>query len=380
MVITGVMRLFQNLIVLFFICVLASCKEEYYPKVNSSTQSVLVVEGVINSGNGPTTIKLTRTTKLDDSVKVRPELGAQLSVEGENGASFSLADGSANGSYSIAQLQLDPAEKYRLKVTTADGKQYASDYVPVIHNPPIDSVNWRRDSAGVQIYVNTHNRENSTRYYRWEYEETWEINSSYFAHPIPDDGIMDTLYPGENIYNCWKYYNSSYFILATTSQLASDVVYEKPLIKIEDGEDKLSVRYTVLVRQYALDKQGYAFYQLMKKNTESLGSIFDAQPTEITGNVHALSNAAVPVIGYVTATTIDSTRLWISKDQVPHWKPWADCSYHKNLNPMIDDISSYISDHSWLIYASSPSFVSIAQGACVSCRIRGGSTHKPSYW
>ena len=374
------MKLFQNLILFFLASSIAACKEEYYPKVKSGEQSVLVVEGILNSGNGPTTIKLTRTVKLNDTIKVRPETGAQLAVEGENGQWFLLADTADAGNYSTAQLTLNPSEKYRIAITTGDGKQYASDYVSVVKNPPIDSVSWKRDANGVQIVVSTHNQENNTRYYRWEYDETWEINSSYYANPIPDDGIMAPLYPGENIYNCWKFYNSSAIILGTTAQLSSDIVFEKPLIKIEDGNDKLSVRYTVLVRQYAMDKQGYDFYQLMRKNTESLGGIFDAQPTEITGNVHAITNPTDPVIGYITASTIDTTRLWITTNEVPGWKPWADCSYHKTLNPMTDNVQDYITDHSWLIYASTRSSVSIAQAACVSCRIRGGSTHKPAFW
>ena len=144
----------------------------------------------------------------------------------------------------------------------------------------------------------------------------------------------------------------------------------------------MSERYSVLVRQYALDKKGYNFYQLMKKNTESLGSIFDAQPTEITGNVHAVSDATTPVIGYVTATSVDSLRLWITTNQVPLWKPWADCSQNKILNPMIDNVDSYIKDHDWLVYLIIPysNQLFIARGLCVSCRIRGGSTHKPAFW
>lgn len=376
------MKLFQNPIWLVLICTLFSCKEEYYPKVEPSEASVLVVEGLINSGYGESRIKLTRSVKLYDSVRLRPELGAQLMVEGNGGVLFSLIDSAGDGNYRAVNHPLNPAEMYQLRIITQDGKQYVSDTVPVLTNPPIDSISWKRDEKGVTIYANTHNPQNNTRYYRWEYNETWGIRSRYFTNPPgPEDGIMDTLYPGESIYYCWKFFNSSNIITRTTTQLAEDVVSEKELISIIDGDDRLSERYSVLVRQYALDKKGYDFYELMKKNTESLGSIFDAQPTEITGNMHAVSGAAAPVIGYVTASTVDSMRLWITTDEVPLWKPWADCSQNKHLNVHTDDISQYTSGHAWLVYAADASGnVYLAPAACVSCRIRGGSTHKPAFW
>jgi len=372
-------QLFQTLISVLCLCTLASCKEEYEPQIKSNEQSVLVVEGILNSGDEPTTVKLSRTTKLNDSAMVQPVTGAALAVESESGSSTALYE-SAPGTYN-GFLTLDPTEKYQLRITTADQKAYASDFVPVRQNPPIDSVNWTRDSSGVAIFVNTHSPGNNTHFYRWEFEEVWEIRSGYVAQGAVDDGIMEPLYPGESLYYCWKNYNSSNLILANTTQLASDVVFEKPLIKIRDGDDRLSERYSVLVRQYALDKQGYDFYQLLKKNTESLGSIFDPQPTEITGNVHALSDTTAPVIGYITATTVNTARLWITRDEVPKWKPWGDCSQAMVLNRHTDDISYYTSGHEWLIYAEDLNGnVYMARSPCVSCRIRGGSTHRPFFW
>jgi hypothetical protein len=77
------MRLFQ--IFILFCLIVAGCKEEYEPKVTSSEQSILVVEGLLNTGGGATNIRLTRTYKLDDSALLRPETGAQLAVESKSG-------------------------------------------------------------------------------------------------------------------------------------------------------------------------------------------------------------------------------------------------------------------------------------------------------
>ena len=64
-----------------------SCKDIYDPLIETKTTGLLVVEGFINSGQGPTTIHLSRSSGLDDAA-LKPELGAQVDVEGEDGKTF----------------------------------------------------------------------------------------------------------------------------------------------------------------------------------------------------------------------------------------------------------------------------------------------------
>ena len=93
------------------ILLLAGCRQTYDPKVEAKNIRLLVVEGFLNSGQGPTNIRLSRTSDLKDTT-IKPELGAQVSVEGDNGSSFALTD-NTNGDYNIAQLNLDNSIKYR---------------------------------------------------------------------------------------------------------------------------------------------------------------------------------------------------------------------------------------------------------------------------
>jgi hypothetical protein len=79
------------------------CKQEYIPPVNEENENLLVVEGFLNSGQGPTTIHLSRSVELTDTTQKKFELGAKVNVEGENGSSFALA-GNTRGEYSIAQV------------------------------------------------------------------------------------------------------------------------------------------------------------------------------------------------------------------------------------------------------------------------------------
>src|SRR3954471_6348032 len=119
--------------VLFF-----TCKEAYSPPVASPVNGYLVVEGFINSGNGASSITLTRTTKLVDSVAIIYEDGAQVNVEAESGASYPVY-WKNNGTYTSDSLSLNPADKYRIYIKTVNGSEYVSDFTTVKSTPPVDS-------------------------------------------------------------------------------------------------------------------------------------------------------------------------------------------------------------------------------------------------
>jgi hypothetical protein len=83
--------------------------------------------------------------------------------------------------------------------------------------------------------------------------------------------------------------------------------------------EKLGFKYSILVRQYALTPDAYNFYINLKKNTEQLGSIFDAQPSQISGNIHSVTNPSEPVLGYISVGSVASQRIFISQRILPAW-------------------------------------------------------------
>ena len=161
-----------------FLCLFVfSCKEKYVSPYVSNIDGYLVVEGNINNGKDSTVIKLSRSTRLDNDV-VKMESGASVKLEGDDKMSYILNE-IRPGFYHIGQLSLSEAKKYRLSIVTKSGKKYFSEFVPVKDNPAIDSVQWQVEKSGVQLYINTHDDLNKTKYYHWEFDETWEFHSTY---------------------------------------------------------------------------------------------------------------------------------------------------------------------------------------------------------
>ena len=237
----------------------------------------------------------------------------------------------------------------------------------------------------VRLYANTKDPSNNSRYYQWDFDETWEIRSNYrtewkFQPPnmvVPRGSSPET-------YACWKYAKSNSILIASSSQLSNDVIHKAPLITIPQGSERISVRYSVLARQKVLSKAGYDYLQVMRRNTETLGSIFDAQPSELRGNIDCVSHPDDQVIGFLTASSITEKRMFLLRQEVPWGNFRLSCEEVKIANHP-DSIRVMMPFYIPIYYHENPITGSIvawqaATPMCVDCTLRGGSLTKPSYW
>jgi len=370
----------------------ASCRKPYAPPVITNNKSYLVVEGNIDSGSDSTIITLSTTVNLGAHDTTTFQSGAQVSVEAEGGVSIPLQEQQYQpGRYGAAALNLDKTKKYRLHILMT-GNEYVSDYEGVKANPPIDSVNYKIGSKGLQIFSNTHDPANNTRYYRWSYEEAWRFHSAFNSGLILRNGEIGPRGIAESIYYCYSGDKSANIVLASSAKLTQDVIFENPIIVIAPNSEKLGIRYSILVKQYALTKAAYDFWENMKKNTEQLGSIFDAQPSQLIGNIHSLIHPTEAVIGYISITNMQSKRIFISGGALPaEWQPnykgscEIDSCLFQNPNSRQNDVKALILDGPLIPIATilQGSYTVLGYTAstvdCVDCRVRG-KIEAPPFW
>ncbi|MGZ3999305.1 MAG: DUF4249 domain-containing protein [Mucilaginibacter sp.] len=313
-------------LILIIITLAYSCKKAFAPVAVSSKNSYLVIEGVINSGADSTYFRLSRTIKLSAKDTVTAELNAAVTVEGDNNTSYPIYE-IGSGNYAAPPLGLTAAAKYRLRIKTSNNEEYLSDFVEAKTTPPIDSVTYKTENEGVEFYVTTHDPSNSTRYYRWDFDETWGyITAQRSFYKIGSDGLPEyRTDPQDLIYECFKTGQSHQVLLGNSSRLAQDLINGLPVNFITAASGKISHGYSVLFRQYALTAEGYNYWQQLKKNTEDIGTIFDTQPSVLPSNIHCISNPSQPVIGFISASTITTQRIFADEQHtvvvVPTYLP-----------------------------------------------------------
>jgi len=389
-------------IILLAAIIFTGCKKPYNPPAIALPGSYLVVEGVINSGSDSTLIKLSRTVSLSSPNAVNPVLGAVVTVISDQGTVYPLTETSA-GSYVSPGLNLDNSHTYRLSIKTSN-EQYLSDFVAVENSPPIDSINYTVQSSGVNIFANTHDPKNNTRYYRWDYTETYMFHSNYFSSWISNgDTVLIRDQVNDQIYYCWKSDTSSTIILGSSAKLSKDIIADNPITFIASTSEKLTREYSIQVKQYALTGAAYTFWQNLKTNTEQLGGIFDAQPSNINGNIHSVTNPSEPVIGYVSIGSVSILRIFIGTDDLPiSFTPtpfYPSCELDSELfvyYPPNAKVPIYQEDEFFNINKGAPypplipvQAITTPTGtvightgsdeACVDCTLRG-TNKQPSFW
>jgi len=377
----------NNFLKILFLCLLLpfinNCREEYQPPVIQADYRFLVVEGIINtSAGGQTNITLTRTRKLNDTTTFVPEPGAFITIESQAGGSYALVELSP-GIYSSGSLNLNPAGQYRLNITTTDQAQYVSDYTQALEAPPIDSLTWEQD-GDVTIFVHSRDPNNATHYYQWEYVETWQYNSKLETVWGVNNGLAYVRDPvTDQIHTCWVDSNSTDIIVGSSIRLSEDVISHQPLAVIRQGSQKIGIKYSIEAKQYALTNEAYEYWQLIQKNSQQLGTLFDAQPTQLTGNIHSLKNTDEPVIGYISAGTPQFKRLFIDNKELVDWIPFApqpEC-YIKTIGQDPNNFLIYnYPDLTYSIYYFVTGGIVISKTECVDCREAGGKNQKPSFW
>ena len=197
----------------------------------------------------------------------------------------------------------------------------------------------------------------------------------------------------KQIYYCFANNASSTIILGSTAKLTQDVLYQLPLTAIESTSEKIELRYSILVHEYSLTADAYKFWGNLKKNTEQLGSIFDAEPSTINGNIHNTADPGEPVIGYISAGTVQTKRIFIDNEQLPDsWRPTypyqceADSLLFDHPKTHINDVALYLIPGVEIpisaIYAignPKPIGYTASTPFCIDCTLRG-STQQPDFW
>ncbi len=293
------------------------CLDPYAPPIVNGAGNYLVVSGFLNAGDSSCSITLSRSQLLSAVDVSTTESDATVFIEDENGILTKLPL-QGYGVYINQKIDLNSQLNYRLHIITGNGEAYYSDYVPILHTPPIDTLSWvlNLQAPGgeptIDISLTSSGTTNQSRYYFWNYTETWQHHSAFVSDLKYVNGQVVTAV--DSNYFCWESSNSTDILISSTGQLSRNVVNQFPIISIPVNSIKLYDEYSIGVTQMSLTEDAFEYWQQLKATTEDLGTIFGPLPSRFSGNIHSASNAAEPVFGNFSATVSSQKRIFI--------RPW----------------------------------------------------------
>ena len=381
------MRFSTYILNLFYLVLLFSnCIQEFHPP-SQGYENLLVVEAFLSDGDDPFEVTLSRSIPIDTSAFI-PEPGATVSLSEISGEQYFLIESKVPGIYFYpGKINAQIGKSYQIHIQTRNGNQYESSHVTMRETPDIEAVTFRFEerpasgTKGMQIFVSTKDESNDTWYYRWEWDETWEFRTAYPSnHIYEDEQILDRT---ENINRCWKTYKSTSIEFATSINLSEDIIYEYPLRYVSTNTDRLKTKYSINVMQYALSEESYNYWKELQKATESLGTLFDPQPSIVQGNIYNVSDDRETIIGYFDASSVKERRIFIRSSDLPPTRLPNDYLYctdsivtFEGIPEMLEDgyffASELINDFGGLEYQFSSRY-------CIDCTLMG-SNDKPDFW
>lgn len=371
----------------------SSCREAFEIEYEIQDVSpILIVDGYIDAGSTSSVYELGYARTLNDREKGLigniPVGNALVSIESEAGDVF-RSTGSSSGHYRIPHPLLDKNQRYRLRIQLGP-TEYLSDFVPVSVSPEISEIEWERNEDGVQILLSTADPTNSTRYYRWEFEETWKYFSQIISRYKLDGDQIRRRLPSEEIDLCYNSSNSSDIHIGTSEDLTNDAIHQYPLTEIPNLSEKLSDRYSILVRQFPLNEVSYIYWKQLRESSQNLGDIFGPMPSELRGNIVCTTDPELHVIGIVEAIQVAEKRIYINRMDLSEFWP-VDNDFFDNcivldtprnaswfaLYPTMVPVEA-VSLNPNLPIVTGYNYVESLR--CVDCAFRGGTYAPPAFW
>ncbi|MCR4823821.1 MAG: DUF4249 domain-containing protein [Bacteroidales bacterium] len=376
----------------------AACKYPYELNIPRG-EYPLVIEGDILIGTS-SRLKLSFAVPLDRDNYVPPTLSATGYIEGEDGTRIQGID---NGSASLLfdSVDLPEGQRYRLHVeavSPAFGSEggsaqriFESDWLDVCPAPVIDNLSFDKNAIYGELDIALSMHCSGSSHFRWTYVEEWEYHSDIMSSYLYDPDTGTVYEAASPFYRCWSRAESPTINIFTTENQTEDRFEDLDFVRIPLTDRRLQVLYRITVQLGALSEEAFKYWRAIQETTYSQGSIFAPTPSQMSSNIHCISDPDYQVLGYLNAAAVTSARLYYD-NTVHHYHQTPKGGYYYDPLEMqvldnVDDNrlaywSGYLPYEAVYEYEMSvdPSHYMWAVAACIDCRKSGGSTDKPDDW
>lgn len=346
----------KKIIVLFFsVIIISSCIEEYWPDVLPKYHYALVVDGEITNKPGPYTIKLSSSSDINNP-SFRPFVGCEVVISEEQGENEILEE-KEEGVYStsIDGIRGECGKSYKLSIITPKGEYYETEFDKMSFSTEIDTIYTEieyqphpdydfRNITGFRFYVDNFTSEFKDNYYLWKLEPTYKFNANYRI-TYYWDGQMHSFSNSDSFYTCYLTKTVPEIFIFNTIDLASPKISKFPLHYVTTETKELSIRYSLLVKQYSLTKDAYQYWENIKSLENEQGTLHSRLPFQIHGNLKNIEDNNEHALGYFTVAGISEKRVFITRPLGVDWYYPDSC----NLYPIYQELL-YQNIQFWPLY------------------------------
>lgn len=372
-----------------FLCLIflfsMSCIDEFRPDIDRY-ENLLVVDGMITNAEPPYTVKLSLSTTVQNPVYT-PLTKAKVTISDNQGNSERLEE-ITDGIYQTSKegIQGVCGHAYRIEIETIKGKMYQSDYETLRKPVKIDTVYGEMETReefdteetleGMQFYVDAQISEQDTVHLLWRCAETYRFKTDYRIDFIYDNNGFRKFHDPDSVRYCFKTNQIDEIACMRNTTNKTKPALRMPLNYVSTNTKRLTIRYSLLVRQLTVNEATYFYWNHINKQNEELSSFYSKQPYQVRSNVKNTDDAKEPVLGYFNVAGEHQQRIFVNRP--------SNMRFHYFRCEIETDYSLYLAFSNpsmWPIYlADTPQGRGIADKRCFDCTLWGGVVEEPDFW
>lgn len=337
----------RRVFLLSLLTLLIGCVSSYDPEL-ALNASLVVVSGTITDLPEPQLITLSRSRSNRDSANISTAINKARVDVVVNGAETLLLTETVPGTYQFpTTFRGQVGNRYKLRFRTAEGVQYESSEETMTAVPPIQRAydefvlrGPRQTADGTAIpandvYIDFTDPGSTRNFYLWRWRlyeiQAWCATCKQGRYVIRDIGpvgagpvevigcVPDLSLAYSNLFDyacrgtCWDiFYNTDINVFSDVYANGQNQVGRKiASIPIYQRDPAL-----IVIEQLSISADAYRYYKLFADQVQNTGTLADAPPAPIAGNVKNLANSAENVVGYFSASSVSINRYKMTRQNV----------------------------------------------------------------
>ena len=380
----------------------ASCVFPYEVQLARDGELPLVFEGDINIG-GMTTITVSHVLPLTGLAEDSPvDITGYIQSSDQSrayGRQINNHHYSSSTMYSAPRnivefdtSTLPEGQKYLLHLDifnqrTQQVTTFESDWLEATPTPVLDDLSFSCHPDEGELWIGLSMHCNGAHYFRWAFTEQWQYHSDINATVTYFPETNTIVNESPQTYYCWKTVRDENINVRTTFNQIEDRFEDLQFHTVPLTSRQIQMIYRIKLRLFSLDEPAYKYWQNMQQISQGQGSILSPTPSEMTSNVHCVTDPDLQVIGYLSAgSCVEGELYYYNEDYQYYIQPKKNYEITEIPNGYMDRLSAYMSGR--LPFSAIPDPVNInetasylwAPSSCVDCRLMGGSTTPPEDW
>lgn len=308
----------------------------------------LVVSGAITNEAGPYEVRLAHSSP-NDTIYTPPIVNATVILHDDAGESEQLVQGDHAGSYVTQHVRGVVGRKYWLTITIRDDEYY-TDPQELLPPGEIDGLSYefiqnalnRADPVkphhAIDLLIDSRGVEGYPNLYRWRWRTIHEMRTypenrtrietrpcvappGFPCPPLIVPDIPPCAFAlandGATCSCCRCWYERKSEVVALSDNRSINAIDFKQAIGRLAVDDYFFIRSYIEVTQMSVTEEAYRFWDLVRRQQQANGSLFQPNNFPIRGNVKSRSDSKFVSLGYFGVYGMTKKSIFINRFDFP---------------------------------------------------------------